>query len=418
MRFKFRLIPNNRPQMTPGTILNIAKHAVKADSEEEIEGFEEEFAKYIGTKHAITFSSGRFALYLLYKYFGCRGRKIVMPAYTCIPVPDSVRWAGSEPSFLDIDLNTYNPIFSDKIRKQKNIGAVLLSYLYGLVGDLDEFLEYAEKHDVPVIEDAAIAVGAKYKKRKVGSLGDAAMFSLQSSKIMTGWNGGVITTNDDKLAEYLTGIRSKQKIISRGRVLFNLSFTYLKYLLFSPHTYGFTFFPFRSYLFKKGIIGEAVTGESPKDISQWLNSRFSSMQASVARSQLRNIETILEKRRGNARKLNSKLKSVEGVSCPQDTKNSVHSYGRYPVRIAGVRKFDLASLFLKNGIEIAENYPYVCSSTKHMKRYGFKDSSYPNSVKAAKETFLLPFYSSMNKSDILKIVDAVRDITEDKKSFS
>lgn len=422
MMFKKRLIPYTVPQIELKVLSAMAKDLFtgKIYDGPDLISFERDFAKYIGTKYAICFTSGRYALFLTYKFF-CENKSIILPAYTCIPAIDAARWAGAKPFFVDIDLNSYNPVFNESLTRLENVGAISLSYLYGLIGDLDPFLEFGKDKGIPIVEDAAIAIGGLYKGKKVGTLGDAAIFSLQSSKILTAWKGSVITTNNYELYEFLLNEREKQPMISLSKLFSNLSITYLRKLFSSPAIYGFTMYPLKRFAFSsagKGFVEaiinqnpkEAITGDSSEDLPLTEKVRFINLQASVVIPSFRKIESLIEKRRYLAKLIFNELKNDDRIKIPEENTKVKHAFGRYPIRIPGLSKFALEKLFLKQGIEIALNYPYIIPNTPFMKGLHFNEKDYPNALIASRETFLLPFHTFLKEDDIFLITNAIKKI--------
>ena len=416
-----KMIPYGLPYMEHSGFLSLLKNVFSGKVQEgpSIEEFERRFAKYVGTKYAVTFASARAGLYLAYKFFKCDSKKVVLPSYTCSPAIDATRWAGAVPYFLDIDLNSYNPKFDNSIIKLKNIGAISLSYLYGLMGDVKPFLEFSRENNIPIIEDAAIALGACYKNKKAGSLGNIGVFSLQESKIISGWRGGVVTTSDPKVYEYMIKERSNMIRISSFKVSFNLSFSYLRRLCGNPYIYRFTMHPLKQLMTSKYFVSslgrimnfnpiEALNGMGPEKVPHSDLVRFTNAQAEVALDSLKRIDMIVEKRKRLAKILFRELAKEKRVSFPKEGKDIKHVYGRIPLRIEGVNKFKLKRFFLKNGIEIAFNYPYITPNTYFMKKYSFNEKDYPNAKIASKETFLLPFHPYLNENDVLDMAQVVK----------
>lgn len=401
---KKQLLPFFRPQLSRDTFSKFIQDSLRlrGDVREEVHKFELEFARYIGTKYAIVLPSGRFCISLLLKFFNCAKKNVILPAYTCIPAPASVLWANAKPYFIDIELNTYNLAFNPKLIKTKNIGAIMPTYLYGLVGEIEDVFDYAKDKRIPIIEDAAIAIGAEYQNKKVGSLGDAGIFSLQNSKILSGWRGGIITTNNEELARFVLNERKKLLPPSFLSVFFHILLMHIILFLSQEGLYGFTLFPFNTFLIEHDIRSGAFTGTYkplPKTVR-----RISSLQTAMARTEFKKIEEILEKRKDNAKYLTKHLREI--VVVPKEIKVSKHVYGRYPIRIEGVNKFVFGNAMLKRGIEVGYYYPYICPSILH-KNLSDVSKRFPNSLTASKETILLPVDALLKKSQLVKVVDSV-----------
>ncbi len=423
MIFKQELIAYSVPQMGLSSLSLVLKKALsgKVYQGEDVTRFEREFAKYIGTKHAVAFASGRYCLYLLYNFWGCSGKKVLVPSYTCIPAIDGARWAGAEPVFMDIDLDTYNPKLNPQLEKTKNLGAICLSYLYGVVGNIEPLLKLAQERQIPVIEDAAICMGGMYQNQKVGSLGDAAIFSLQSSKIITAWRGGVITTNNDKLYCFLKEEQHKLKFPQSTKLIFNLAATYARRILSHPNFYGLMLYPIKKVLssryfgwFLEKIMEqnplEAVDGLSPLEIPDSEKYRFTNLQAAIALELLKKADASLGRRCEVVKMVINGLREVPDVKFPVERAGCKNVYGRFPLRITGMSKLKLEKELLKRGIETALYYPYICPNTEHMKKYNFNPNDYPNASLAARETILLPAYGYLREKDARMMIEAIKEI--------
>jgi dTDP-4-amino-4,6-dideoxygalactose transaminase len=384
---------------------------------EEVERLEKTFARSVGSKHAVCFASARAALKHIYEQYGCAGKLVTAPAYTCIPAIDAIRWAGASPHFLDIDLNSYNPGWHPGLRGIKGIGALTLSFLYGLVGEVRAFTEFARERDVPVVEDAAIAFGASFRGRKAGSIGDAAVFSLQDSKIVTAWRGGVVTTSDADLYAKLKGLQSRMPSPPAAKVIFNLSFSVLRHELSRGWTYGMTLYPLMKVMTSDAlapslgkIMGfnplESIDAYSPLRMPESENRIISGAQARFALETLKHADEIVAKRRKTARRL---ARGLDGLlEFPRENRDTKHAWGRFPVRKPGVPKRLLEKRFLDRGVETSEKYPYICPETSHVRKQ-WAGKRFPNASTAARETLLLPMHSMLSRSDVERVVSAAEE---------
>lgn len=165
--------------------------------------FEKEFADFCNTKHALSCSNGTAALHLALLAHGVQeGDEIIIPSLTFVATANAVTYCGGKPIFIDCEPDTWNinpSLIEDKITSQTK--GIIAVHLYGHPSDMDSILEVAEKHGLFVIEDAAEALGAKYKGKMIGSIGHSAIFSLFGNKIITTGEGGMVTTNDDSIAK-------------------------------------------------------------------------------------------------------------------------------------------------------------------------------------------------------------------------
>lgn len=173
-----------------------------------VEQFEKRFAEYIGTSYALTASNGTAALHLALLALDIGpGHEVIVPDLTFIATANSVLYTGATPVFADIDPETWciDPISVER-KITPRTKAIIPVHLYGHPADMDEIANIASRHGLHIIEDAAEAHGAEYKNQKVGSIGDAGIFSFYGNKIITTGEGGIITTNSSAIydkAKYL-----------------------------------------------------------------------------------------------------------------------------------------------------------------------------------------------------------------------
>jgi dTDP-4-amino-4,6-dideoxygalactose transaminase len=176
----------------------------------QVNEFEGLFASYCNTNHAIGVSSGTDALLLALKSLGIGdGDEVITTPFTFFATVESICNVGAKPVFADIDPETYN-IRPDLIEKSisKRTKAIIPVHLYGQCADMDPILEIAKKHDLRVIEDSAQSVGAEYRGKKAGSMGDLGCFSFFPSKNLGGMgDGGMVTCNSEELEELIHMLR-------------------------------------------------------------------------------------------------------------------------------------------------------------------------------------------------------------------
>src|SRR3989454_824048 len=168
-----------------------------------VEAFEKAFAKDLGRKHAIAVTNGTAALHVALLAHGIGpGQEVVIPPLTFFATASTVLLCGAKPVFVDIDRSSYNmdpaKVASAITRKT---AAIMPVHLYGQTAEVDPIIAGARDRGIPVIEDAAQAAGAEYHGKKAGNLGDTACFSFYATKNMTTGEGGMIVTDDDRIAE-------------------------------------------------------------------------------------------------------------------------------------------------------------------------------------------------------------------------
>ncbi|MBE9594529.1 MAG: DegT/DnrJ/EryC1/StrS family aminotransferase, partial [Proteobacteria bacterium] len=173
--------------------------------------FEEEFANYLGVKHAFGVASGTAALHIALKVLGIRkGDEVTVPSLTFVATANSVLYCGAKPVFADItSLDDFNISQDDILEKiTTKTKAIAIVHYGGYPCNMNAIMEIAEDHNLKIIEDAAHAPGAEYKGKKCGTIGDVGCFSFFANKNLVTGEGGMVVTNDDALAEKIRIMRS------------------------------------------------------------------------------------------------------------------------------------------------------------------------------------------------------------------
>jgi perosamine synthetase len=168
-----------------------------------IDRFEDSFAKFCGTRHALSCSNGTVALHLALLAIGIEpGDEVLVPTLTYVATANAVRYCGATPVFVDSELESWNmDPAKAALAVTPRTKAIVVVHLYGHPTDMDPIVELAREHGLAVVEDAAEAHGATYKGRTVGAIGVIATFSFYGNKIITTGEGGMVVTDDDELAE-------------------------------------------------------------------------------------------------------------------------------------------------------------------------------------------------------------------------
>jgi perosamine synthetase len=322
-----------------------------------VKAFEEAFADMCGVRHAIATTSGTTALHVALLAHGIgEGDEVITSPFTFIASANSVLFTGARPVFVDIDPVTYN---LDPSRIEKAITprtrAILPVHLFGLSCDMDPILKIAEKHGLKVIEDACQSHGAEYKARRVGSFGTGT-FSLYPTKNMTSAEGGMITTNDEDLAEKCRVIRQHGM---RRR--------------YYHDELGFNF-------------------------------RMTDVHAAIGLAQLLKLEKFNQARRQNAAYLSQCL---EGVQVPFVPEGSQHVYHQYTLRVPEGRRDSLRTHLQEKGVGSEVYYPVpVHKQTFYVEELGY-DLSLPVAEQAALEVLSLPVHPALSQADLEVIVSNV-----------
>ena len=329
---------------------------------ESVQKFEEEFAKYCNTDHAISTSSGTNALQLALLASGVKKDQQVLTTPTSfIATANCILHAGATPIFCDID-DTYN-LDPNKIidRLTPKTKGIMPVHLYGYPCDMDGILDAANKFDLFVIEDACQAHGALYKGKKVGSLGDIGCFSFYSTKNMTVCgDGGMIVTNNESIAKEI------EKLRNCGRATWN----------------------------EMDVVGYTA--------------RLNTANAAIGIIQLKNLDEWNEKRRKNADIYINKLQNIGDIILPPkevDVKSVYHLF------VIKARHRDELKIWLEsNGISCGIYYPIPIHLQPIYKRlYGYRGGEYPISEKHSEEVLSLPMFPDLTKEEIEYVCEKIEE---------
>ncbi len=190
--------------------------------------FEEKFAQYIGAERAVSIQSGTAALHMaLYELGIGEGDEVIVPSITFIATINPVLFVGAKPVIVDVDPINWN-IYSQEIRKAitKKTKAIIPVHLYGSVCNIDEIIEIARENNLFVIEDATESLGATYKNRQTGTLGDFGCFSFNGNKLITTGGGGMIVSNNQKQVEHIKFLVNQARDASKGYYHPEVGFNY------------------------------------------------------------------------------------------------------------------------------------------------------------------------------------------------
>lgn len=324
-----------------------------------VKAFETAFAEMCGVKHAIATTSGTTALHTALLAHGIGpGDEVITSPFTFIASANSILYVGAKPVFVDIDPSTFNinpALIEDAVTPKTR--AIMPVHLFGLCCDMDAIMEIASKHGLIVIEDACQSHGATYKGKKAGAFGTGT-FSLYPTKNITSAEGGMITTDDDVLAENSRVIRQHGM---RRR--------------YYHDELGFNF-------------------------------RMTDVHAAIGLAQLRKLEMFNQKRRKNAQYLSSHLK---GVATPVVPDGYEHVFHQYTIRVGDGKRDGLITHLQEKGIGCGVYYPVpIHQQTFYVKDLGY-NQTLPEAERAAQEVLSLPVHPDLSESDLEAIVTAVNE---------
>ena len=333
--------------------------------------FEALVAAHCNVAHAVAVSSCTTALHLSLLALGIGpGDEVICPSMSFIATANAIAHAGARPVFADVDEETYNlDVASAESRITPRTKAILLVHQVGLPADLDLFRELAERHGLALIEDAACALGSRYKGRPIGGDGIAACFSFHPRKIITTGEGGMIATNDPALAERLRKLRQHGMSISDA----------------ARHA-------------ANRVIVEEYEGVG-------YNYRLSDIQAAVGCAQMKKLDWIVARRRELATRYTRRLAGHPWLQAPHVPDYAAPNFQSYAVRLtdaAPLARNALMEQLLERGIATRRGIMLAHREAA----YAGERWPLPNSERASDRSLLLPLYPQMRESDIDRVLDA------------
>jgi dTDP-4-amino-4,6-dideoxygalactose transaminase len=331
----------------------------------EVEGLEKEVAPYVGCRHAIGVSSGSDALLVALMALDLRpGDEVITTPFTFFATAGAVARMGARPVFVDIEPRSFNldperlaAAFTSRTK------AVIPVHLFGQAAEMDPIAELCRERGVPIVEDAAQAIGTEYRGRRVCSLGAIGCLSFFPSKNLGALgDGGMVTTNDDALAHRLRILRAH--------------------------------------------------GSEPKYYHKWIggNFRLDALQAAVLRVKLRHLDAWSEARRRNADRYDRMFAQAdlgENVITPWRRPGDRHIFNQYVLR---VRNRDaLRKRMTEQGVATEIYYPLSLHMQECFAYLGHGKGDFPESEKAAADSIAVPIYPELAEAQQARVVEVIRE---------
>lgn len=333
-----------------------------------VSGLETEIASYCGSKFAVGVASGTDAILLALMAAGVGvGDRVITTPFTFFATAGSIARLGAIPIFLDIHPQTYNinpDILESYLKKnsKKGIKAVIPVHLYGQCADMAPINRVARKYNLKVVEDAAQSIGAEYRGKRAGSLGDMGCFSFYPTKNLGCFgDGGMVTTDNEKLAEKLKMLR-----VHGSKV--------------------------RYY-------HDAVGA----------NSRLDELQAAILRVKLKYLDSWTRGRIKNAERYDSLFRKagIKEAALPYVQEGNLSVYNQYVVRVP--KRDELRTYLSGVGVGTEIYYPLPLHLQKCFKYLGYKKGDFPVSERSAKEALALPIYPELRESEQKYVVSSIAD---------
>jgi len=326
----------------------------------EVKTFEENVASYCKTKFAIGVASGTDALLISLRACGVGpGDEVIIPTFSFFATAGVVHNLGATPIFVDIEPETYNlnpKLIEEKITQKTKV--IMPVHLFGQCCDMDPILDLAKKHNLKIVEDAAQALGAEYKSKKAGSMGDLGCFSFFPSKNLGGMgDGGMVVTNNPELAEKVKLLRThgaKQK-------------------------------------YYHDIVG--------------YNSRLDTLQAAVLNVKLKHLDNWSKERQEHAEVYNKKLKGME-ITLPKAENFNHHIYNQYTIALKN--RDELKDFLKQKNIGCEVYYPVPLHLQECFKYLGYKKGACPVAEKRALEAISIPVFPELTEAEQDYVISATK----------
>jgi dTDP-4-amino-4,6-dideoxygalactose transaminase len=329
----------------------------------EVERFEQRFAAYCGARHAIGCASGTDALELALMAADIGpGDEVLTVPFTFFATAGAIMSAGARPVFVDVEPDSFNldvRQLEHAFATHPAIKAILPVHLYGGCADMGPILECALARGIPVIEDAAQAVGAEWRGQRAGSIGTVGCFSFFPTKNLGGFgDGGMLTTNDEDLARKLKALR--------------------------------------------------IHGSFEKYVHQWagMNSRLDALQAAVLDVKLDHLDAWNRARQRNAALYREALEGI--VTLPvQQLHQTSHVYNQFVIRCT--RRDELRAFLSESGVGTEVYYPLPLHLQPALAAYGYKAGDFPVSEQLSKEVLALPIFAELTAEEIATVAGLIRE---------
>jgi len=331
--------------------------------------FEEEMCNYLDVKHTVTLNSGTDALHLALRALDIgEGDEVISTAFTFVATSESIGIVGAKPVFVDIDPDTFN-IDASKIEAAitPKTKAIIPVHLYGQPCDMDVIMDIAKRHNLFVIEDACQAIGAEYKGKKVGTIGDVGCFSFYPTKNLgTMGDGGLLSTNS----------------------------TYIKDRVLALRNHG------GAIRYHHDEIG--------------VNSRLDEIQAAILRVKLPHVDKWNKLRREHAKLYNELFKNCDAIETPKELDGTYCVYHQYTVKVPN--RDEVHKMLAEKGIGAMIYYPIPLHLQKVHAKYNFTEGMLPHTERDTKLVLSLPMFAEITEEEQKEVAKTLIECVEKVKA--
>ena len=341
--------------------------------------FEKNFAERHNVKHAIAVSNCTTALHLALVALGIKeGDEVIVPAFTWVATANAVLYCNATPVFIDIDISTFNIDIKELSKKiTPRTKAIIPVHLFGLCADVEAIKKIAS--GIPIVEDGACAAGAALNGIPAGGLGDVGCFSFHPRKSITTGEGGMITTNNDLVAEKIGMLRNHGASVSEEERHHGPK----PYLLPGFNMMGF-------------------------------NYRMTDIQASIGIVQLKKLDKFINERQQWAEYYNNAFKSLNWLKTPDISSKYKHGWQSYVCIIDETKspksRNEVMELLQERGISTRPGTHAVHMLNFYSEKYNIKPQDFPNAFKANEFSIAFPLHNKMVKEDFEYVVDSLINI--------
>lgn len=328
--------------------------------------FEERFAEYVKSKHAVVTMNGTAAIHLALAALGIgEGDEVIIPSMTFISPVNCIKYVGATPVFVDICRDTF-VMDAEKVEEliTPRTKAILPVHIYGNAVDMDKIMEIAEKHNLYVVEDATEGLGTTYKGKMLGTIGHMGCYSFNGNKLITTGAGGMLVTNDDRYAEHAKFLSTQTKVVTENKGFYHPEVGY--------------------------------------------NFRMPNLLAAFGVAQLECAAKYVGIKKENAKHYNNHLKDVKGISLPVEREGTDHSQWLYSVIVEddyGMTRDELIIKLKENGIEARPFFLAVHEMPP------YKDCAYGDmkvTTELVQKGINLPSSVSLTEDDVETICNVIR----------
>lgn len=356
----------------------------------------------------ITFESGRSALTAVIKAFGFpEHSEIILQAFTCVAVPNSIRWANCKPIYIDVNPNTYTLDITALEKKiTPRTKAILVQHTFGLPADMDSLLACAKKHDLKIIEDCAHSFSSRWNGQLLGTFGDAAIFSFGRDKSLSSVFGGIAMTRDQSLAHTLRNLQKHAPIPSRWWIVQQLLHPLVLASALTIYDKGSLGKIWLEVAKRLKIISKAVeTSERLGKRPSWSGKRLANALAILALHQWKKRERFDAHRRKLTQLYTKKLNSTH-ITLPSWPSHVEPALLRYPIQSR--HRDHILKVASQSRIQLGDWYTSpLAPNGVDVQTVGYDPGTTPNAVILAHTTLNLPTHTHITEADAERIIDIV-----------